>query len=290
MNGFLIDSEAATHSQVLKTVQRFTLAGDFHVDDQTERTVCLSVQGAGAAAVISSVLGAEAASLERFHVLTTVWRDQLVTVIRATHTGEDGFDLFMEAGAAPAMWEALTTWPGRPARGGVRDSTEGSLSREEHGRDARATVVPFGFDALEFLRVEAGIPRFGIDMDETNVVSETGLDEAISFTKGCYIGQEIIARIKYRGHVAKKLSGLLFAGSVADGLERDAKVKATDGKEIGRITSFIESPRLERTIALGYVKYDYLAAGTEVRVSSGAEDLPAKVTELPLVRGSWWNL
>ena len=78
-----------------------------------------------------------------------------------------------------------------------------------------AGAQPVGYDALETLRIEAGVPRYGVDMDETNVVTETGLDEAVSYTKGCYIGQEIIARIKYRGHVAKKLSGLRFEGNVS---------------------------------------------------------------------------
>ena len=94
-------------------------------------------------------------------------------------------------------------------------------------------------------------------MDETNVVTETGLDEAVSYTKGCYIGQEIIARIKYRGHVAKKLVGLAFDRAVK--IDKDSKIKSTDDKEIGRVTSTTLSPHLGFTIALGYVKYDYIA-------------------------------
>jgi len=124
-------------------------------------------------------------------------------------------------------------------------------------------------------------------MDETNVVTETNLDDAVSFTKGCYIGQEIIARIKYRGHVAKKLAGLIFAGEVS--LESGAKIFASDDKEIGRVTSVGFSPRLERTIALGYVKYDYLAAETSVKVVAGEEQIAAQVAELPFVRGSWYS-
>jgi glycine cleavage system T protein len=253
--GFLIDTEAATHPQVLKTIQRFTLAGDFHVTDLTEQTALMSVQGREAAAIVSSVLGQSVASLERFHVLHASWRDQMATVIRATHTGEDGFDLLSAGDTAADLWGALKG----------------------------AGANPIGFEALEILRVEAGQPRFGIDMDETNVVTETGLDDAVSFTKGCYIGQEIIARIKYRGHVAKRLSGLRVDGTV----ERDAKIKSTDDKEIGRVTSVAVSPHLGGTIALGYVKYDYLAPGTEVKVTAGENEMPARVVELPFVHGSW---
>ena len=112
-------------------------------------------------------------------------------------------------------------------------------------------------------------------MDETNVVTETNLDEAVSFTKGCYIGQEIIARIKYRGHVAKKLTGVILEGDAS--LENGAKILSPDDKEIGRVTSLTFSPRLKRTIALGYVKYDYLEPGTSVRiVAAGSQQVEAR--------------
>jgi aminomethyltransferase len=118
-------------------------------------------------------------------------------------------------------------------------------------------------------------------MDESNVVTETSLDEAVSYTKGCYIGQEIIARIKYRGHVAKKLTGLLLEENASP--EPGAKIRSTDDKEIGRLTSVTFSPALARTIALGYVKYDYLAAGTAVKVVSGEKSWSAEVKDLPFV-------
>ena len=258
-NGYLLDTETATHDQVLKTVQRFTFAGDFHVDDLTSHTALLSLQGSGSAAIMATIFGTKAAALERNHLLPARWQDQTVSIIRATHTGEDGFDLLVEDAAAVALWESL----------------------------AAAGARAVGFEALEILRIEAGLPRFGVDMDETNVVTETGLDEAVSFTKGCYIGQEIIARIKYRGHVAKKLSGLLFDGTAS--IDHGSKVKTADDKEIGRVTSATFSPRLGRAIALGYVKYDYLAPGTEVMVGSVASQLPARVVELPFVNGSWMS-
>jgi folate-binding protein YgfZ len=118
-------------------------------------------------------------------------------------------------------------------------------------------------------------------MDETNVVLETNLDDAISYTKGCYLGQEIIVRIKHRGHVAKKLTGIRFDQSVESG----AAITSEDGKEIGRVTSTTYSPRLESHIALGYVRYEYLAAGTKVK----AGEVAGTVTELPFVRGSWYD-
>jgi folate-binding protein YgfZ len=257
---FLIDTEPATHERVLKTIERFTLAGDFRVTDITSQTALLSVQGNKATNVVRSVLGEEAAGIKTCGAMELSWQDAgttaAVTVIRATHTSEDGFDLIVNADQAGTLWDAL--------------------------RNAGAR--PVGYDALEILRVEGGLPRYGVDMDDTNVVTETGLDDAVSYTKGCYVGQEIIARIKYRGHVAKKLSCLVFdsAQKVAAGVV----IKSADDKEIGRTTSVTYSPHLGRTIALGYLKYDYLAPGTGVKIIAGDQELSAQVTELPFVRAT----
>ncbi|MCM3874621.1 MAG: aminomethyltransferase family protein [Pyrinomonadaceae bacterium] len=250
---FLIDTEPATSVAVFKTIERFTLAGDFHVVDLTSQTALMSLQGKRAHDVIRSVTGDSACELSAHGGSQVEWQQTSLTVLRATHTAEDGFDIFVSAAQATSLWGAFV----------------------------QAGATPVGQDALDRLRIEAGVPRYGTDMDETNVVTETNLDEAVSYTKGCYIGQEIIARIKYRGHVAKKLVGLVFDRGRK--IDKDAIIKSTDDKEIGRITSHTLSPHLGNTIALGYVKYDYLAPGTEVRVTSSQGDLQAKVVELPFV-------
>jgi folate-binding protein YgfZ len=253
-DGFLIDTEAPTHETVLKTIQRFTLAGDFHVTDLTKQMALLSVQGKQATEIVGTVLGESPLGLTRNGVVEVKWQQKNLTVLRATHTAEDGFDILASADQATPLWDAFVN----------------------------AGARPVGHEALDRLRIEAGVPRYGIDMDETNVVTETGLDEAVSYTKGCYIGQEIIARIKYRGHVAKKLVGLSF--DRARKVDKNAKIKSADDKEIGRITSNTLSPHLGCKIALGYVKYDYLAPDTEVRVTSSHGDLLARVAELPFVQ------
>ena len=252
---YLIDTEPATHESVLKTLQRFTLAGDFRVNDITLNTAQFTVQGTKAMNVVQPVFGEEVANLASNGAMKTFWKDAEVTVIRSAHIAADGFDLIVDADVAAELWQGLVN----------------------------AGAKPVGRDALEVLRIEAGIPRYGVDMDETNVVTETNLDDAVSYTKGCYIGQEIIARIKYRGHVAKKLVGITLPenASIASG----AIIESEDGKEIGRITSATYSPQLKRMIALAYVKYDYLAAGTNVKVVSGEGELVGNVTDLPFVRG-----
>lgn len=130
------------------------------------------------------------------------------------------------------------------------------------------------------IRIESGIPKYGVDMDENTIVPELGLDGLISYNKGCYIGQEIIARIHFRGHVAKQLTGLVSEPeAVATGFLPGAELTTPDDKNAGRITSVAFSPKLHRDIALAYVRYDYLAKGTVLR--SGGTNVVVK--ELPFV-------
>jgi tRNA-modifying protein YgfZ len=142
----------------------------------------------------------------------------------------------------------------------------------------KSTAVEISDELYEVLRIEQGIPLYGVDMDETTIVPELGIDGLISYQKGCYIGQEIIARIHFRGHIAKQLTGLILSEppASADGL-KGQEIKSADGKNAGKITSVAFSPRLAKTIALGFVRYDYLAEGTELKV----DDCTATVKNLP---------
>lgn len=232
--GFLIDTEVASHDAVLKTISRFTMAGDFKVSDVTSETALLSIQGQGAAEIIKKAQ--EVSDLPENGVIQT----NQVTILRASHTGEEGFDLIMDASHKAEIQQGLEA----------------------------AGAQPIGADTFEILRVEAGIARFGQDMDETNVVPETNLDDAVSFTKGCYVGQEIIVRIKHRGHPAKKLTQLRF--ETDQQIEPGAVILSTENQEIGRVTSSVISPR-RGSIGLGYVRYEYIADGTRVVVGDGIE-------------------
>lgn len=250
-DGFLIDTEAETYEKVFKLLERFTLAGDFHVQDLTPATATLSLQGQGAIDLLRAEfpIGPAREPGTIFHTPNGF------DILPATHTAEAGFDIFMAAGEAGEWREKLMGC----GAVGVDDGTH------------------------EVLRIEAGIPRYGVDMDENTVLNETNLDEAISFTKGCYTGQEIIIRIKHRGHVAKKLTGIVLDDETP--LQPGATILAATGDEIGRVTSACVSPRLARTIALGYVKYDYLAAGTRIKVN----DTAGTVVLLPFIRGGWYE-
>ena len=252
-DGFVIDTENASREAVVRLLERFTFAGDFHLKDLAD-LMQLSIQGKSAAEMLGQVLGKDLSSLNRTAVAMVVWQNEQTTIIRSTHTAEDGFDLLIARAAGQSLRDALVA----------------------------AGAVAVTDEVREILRVEAGIARYGVDMDESNVVTETNLEDAVSFTKGCYVGQEIIVRIKHRGHVAKKLTGIVLEGHAT--IESGAKILSADEKEIGRVTSATFSPRQGCTIALAYLKYDYLEPGTEVRIN----DVPAKVSDLPFVRGSWY--
>jgi folate-binding protein YgfZ len=147
-----------------------------------------------------------------------------------------------------------------------------------------ASHVEVGLDVLEVLRVEAGVPRFLVDMTEDTIPLEAGLeDRAISFTKGCYVGQEIIVRVTTRGggRVARKLVGL----RVEHGPEPPppgAAIHAGD-RAVGRVTSAVFSPRCAGVIALGYVHRDFTEPGTRLEVHHDARSVAAAVHALPFV-------
>ncbi len=145
---------------------------------------------------------------------------------------------------------------------------------EAFGKLVDAGASPIGFDACEVLRVESGQPRYGADMDETTLVLEAGLERAIHYNKGCYIGQEVVARATFRGHVNRKLSGLLLGE-----LQPEPKTELYAGeKKVGWVTTVVRSRRHGQVVALGYVHRNHLEPGAELRLSSGGN---ARVQPLP---------
>ena len=139
-------------------------------------------------------------------------------------------------------------------------------------------AVPASRDIAEVLRIEAGRPAFGVDMDEQTIPLEAGIeDRAISLTKGCYVGQEVIIRVLHRGHgrVARRLVGVTL-----DGAPDPGDVLTVDDTEVGTLTSVAVSPRFG-DIALGYVKRDHVEPGTTLDVRHGDSRLQGRVSRLP---------
>lgn len=134
-----------------------------------------------------------------------------------------------------------------------------------------AGIDKIDLEAFETARIENGIPRFGVDMDENTLAPEALGENAISYAKGCYIGQEVIARIRTYGQVAKALRSLRFEPGV--GLAKAGDKVLKDGKEVGWITSCVFSPKFQRPVALGYVRKECNQVGTQLMVNHSTVEI-----------------
>lgn len=251
---YLVINDPQTHEKVFKYLFPFSYAGDFKVEDVSEEYRTVSVQGPSSHLVMKEICFEPLPSLSEYDWFQTLIAGHRALVARASHTGEAGFDILVPASAIKDVWDFILL--------------KGSFH----------SIAPFGLRALDSLRIEAGIPVYGRDVDETNMMLETGLEDAVSFIKGCYTGQEAVAMATYRGHISKKLSGLALSGEI---VPHQGDVVKKDGKDIGLITSATRSPTLGSVIALAYLKYGFFEPGNNVEVQIGAEITPAIVVDLP---------
>jgi folate-binding protein YgfZ len=256
----VIDLERAVAQRVAGHLEQFVFSEDVEVADVSASVGQIGVFGPRAAAIVSDVVGGTSpADLEALTVLghlTRPWNGAPALVVGRDDLGGVGFDILIGAGHADALATAL--------------------------KDAGAIGV--NADVAEVCRIENGRPVFGKDMTEDTIPLEAGIeDRAISLTKGCYVGQEIIIRVLHRGHgrVARRLVGLTLEPG-APVPAHGAAVRGGD-REIGAVTSAVLSPALDRPIAMGYVHRDFVEPGTAVAVIDGSEASPALVTRLPFV-------
>jgi folate-binding protein YgfZ len=174
----------------------------------------------------------------------------------------------------------------RVVRGGELDEREVWLAVPSADRTRAWDAVvaagarPLGAAALESLRIEAGTPRWGTDVDATVLLPEIPFERLVSHTKGCYPGQEVVVRIRDRGHVNRHLRGLLLEG---DAIPPHGAEVLADGAVVGQVTSATRSLGLQRPIALAFVKRQH-APGARVTVRAGDATAPAMVSDLPFAR------
>jgi folate-binding protein YgfZ len=183
-----------------------------------------------------------------------------VTVQRTERLGVPALTLWVPEAQVEPLRERLLTE--RAGAGGVE------LERRP---------IAVGREALEVVRAEAGLPRFGQDFGPQNFPQETGATEAVSFTKGCYLGQEVVARIHYRGGVQKTLCGLVFDGPA---VPAPGTALLFEGREAGTLGTAVQSPALDRPIGLAILHRRAAAPGSRLELAGGG---PAEVRTLPLV-------
>lgn len=255
-NEMLLDFEPGFSARVAQRLEKFIIAEDAQVVDVAADYGLLSVQGPNAAAAISAAALGAALPQESMGVSKVTGAEGLeIYVTHQARAGGTGFDLFIPAGEMKEMAARL----------------------------AGQGAVWGGWQALETARVEEGIPRFGADMDESNLAPEALGARAISYSKGCYIGQEVIARIRTYGQVAKALRGLRFEEGVKELPLKGAKIFSGE-KEVGYITSAVHSPRMGCGIALGYVRRDANQTGTTLLVETPSGKTSARIVESPFQR------
>jgi glycine cleavage system T protein len=251
---FLLSVESDLREKVIASLRRYIIGDQVQLLDRSEELGLLSVQGPRSAELLSLVSSETPSSSKPFHHFKTEVAGREVRVCRVDRISQGGYDFISCGKDLPEFWEFLL------------------MEGKSLG------VKPVGIDALNTHRVEDGMPWYGFDIDETNIPLEAGLENAISYNKGCYIGQEIIARATYRGHVNRKLSGVLLSGD--DPLSKGDKI-FKDETEVGWVTSSVYSLALRSAIAIAYLRREVLSPGTTVRVDHAGSSMAGQVTELP---------
>ena len=261
----LLDVDSAQSDALTSRFSMLVFSEDVQVKDESSAWYWAGVRGPGAVACLEQILKpertlSETKALTAYQGLDNGWwvlNGKPVLAVSNDELGVPGIDLGVSSAYAGQINEQLEVL-------GLEWGNAG---------------------AVEALRVEAGTPRFGIDMDQDTIPLEAGIEaRAISETKGCYVGQEVIIRILHRGkgRVARRLVGLIFSQDLST--EPTSGESVYDGHEtIGRVTSTVLSPRLARQIALAYVQRAYTAPGTRVDVADGESRVAAEVTALPFL-------
>ncbi|HEX2711891.1 MAG TPA: glycine cleavage T C-terminal barrel domain-containing protein [Candidatus Acidoferrales bacterium] len=242
---------AVVRERTVATLEKLIIMDDVTLDDATEKTASLLLIGPQAAKVVGETAGIEPQKQDYSHVEVAV-EGIPCRVVRRLLSGHSSAELFVAREAIHDLWEAMLE--AVRARGGG----------------------PIGYAALNVLRLEAGVPWFGYDFDDKAIPHEAALEAThVSYTKGCYTGQEIVERVRSRGHVNRRRVGLQFSGASAP--DRGAKLFAA-GQEAGYVTSAAYSPALERAIGMAYIRREHNTPGSHLEWGGGE----AEVIELPL--------
>lgn len=253
----LVLSHAFLRKRTFEILDKFIIMDDATLADETGETGTLVIEGPKAPEILRDLARVEYAQLPAgAHIATALEFSGVAIpcrVLRHSPFGFPGVELLLPRDLLRAAWDVL-----------------GQAVRARGGS-------PIGYRALDMLRLEAGIPWFGSDFDEHHIPQEAAVESThLSFIKGCYTGQEIVERVRSRGHVNWRLTGMLFDS--AEPPKSGAAVLATDGTEAGHVTSAAFSPLAGKAIGMAYLRREYQQPGTKLRWGSAG----AEVVELPL--------
>ncbi len=246
----VIDTDRSQLAKILATFDHYIIMDDVEVKDLSDQLTALGVSGPRSRQVLQSagIEIPETQPLQIFDAKCNCQCDCLdCTVVRGENATDEAYELWVAPGLVKQLWDGLLA----------------------------AGATPVGSEALEMQRIVSGIPRYGVDIRERDLPQETEQARALNFNKGCYVGQEIVERIRSRGNVHRKFTGFIAANgaSIAPGM----KIAAGE-KEVGEITSVTSLHNgHDRSVALGYIRREVGMPGKEVTI--GATN--ALVSSLP---------
>lgn len=258
---FRILAEKEQIEKILFHLDTYRFADKVEFVSETERVKFFAVQGPKALQCIAKGLQSQSLVESLQHDLcdTKLFHHPCL-VFRKSICGEDGFVICTSAADAD------------------------KLAKEMEAVCRQAAMVEFTPELLETARIESGMPIYGLDFSETNFLPEAGLEEkTISYTKGCFLGQEVLARVKSQGAPTRGLVGLVFAAGVTNTFPIDSKV-ATDSGDVAWIKSNCYSPTLKTTIALAFVKRDFRVPDKILEAKIDGKHYTVTVKMLPFVQ------
>jgi len=245
----VVETDQSQLEIVLATFDHYIIMDDVEVTNLSEQATALGIGGPKSREVLAEC-GIQISDMRPLQIREMKSAsDTACTVVRTDDPAIESYELWLDPAEVRKMWDALTT----------------------HG------ATPIGSEALELHRIAAGIPLNGVDIRERDLPQETEQARALNFNKGCYVGQEIVERIRSRGAVHRKFSGFMIAGDAT--ITTGAKIVAGE-KEVGEITSVatLHSSESAKTIALGYIRREVGAPGRAVTIGS----FPATVVAVPI--------
>ncbi len=248
-DSILIDTGNSPAASVKAELDRFIITEDVQVKNSTEHFVLLSVQGPKSAKAINETLRTDVDQLKSLHHVGL----GPSTIIRRDRTGLGGYDIVLPKLEAEPVWQGFLL------------------------KQGDSNLRPVGSKALEVLRLEASYPKYGVDVDQDIIVLEAGFKDAISFTKGCYMGQEVVARATHIGRVNKQLVQFEIGGA---SVPSSRSKLSSNGAEAGFVTSAAFSPGLGKVVALGYANRDFAKEGTQLTIDNPERATSALVTKV----------
>jgi len=236
-------SHVSVRERTRATLDKYIIMDDVELEDLTDQVGSLSIEGPRAPAIIQQACGIAIVDLPGMAIRDVTIERIPCQLLRRSYFGEPGATLLVRRDRLASLWRKLLA------------------AIHAHGGE------PIGIEALNSLRLEAGIPWFPADFNDTVIPHEAALEDThISFTKGCYTGQEIVERVRSRGHVNRRRVRLQFSTETLP--EANAALQA-DGMHVGHVTSAAFSPAAGTAIGMGYVRREHNAPGSQLELEGG---------------------